>query len=148
MMGINWIDDYIKAGAKTTSSGELSWLASSEFAKIRMRVAENSMTPPAVLESLACDENPDVRLAVAGNPATPKRIIFGMVRDPDLSVRHGLAEDPNIPIDILRLLAEDDNPYVYLRARKTLRVLEGASASRFRCESSHWQSDLGQVCCA
>lgn len=123
MLGINWIEDYLKAGCSETPVEQLALLAHNKQHKIRMRVAENSRTPIEVLEYLSKDENSDVRLAVATNPNSPLEMIRMLAHDTDPTVRHGLAEDPNTPYDVLQLLLEDSNPYVSCRAYKTMRAL-------------------------
>lgn len=123
MLGMNWIEDYIKAGCPQTPKDQLAILAQSKNHKIRMRVAENSETPIEILKYLSKDEHSDVRLAVATNPNSSLEIIRILANDSDPTVRHGLAEDPNTAHDILKMLLEDNNPYVSCRANKTMRAL-------------------------
>lgn len=123
MLGMNWIEDYLKAGCPESPKEQLALLAYSKDHRIRMRVAENSGTPMEILECLSRDENSDVRLAVAANPNTPVEIIRMLAHDADPTVRHGLAEDPNTPSDVLSRLLEDGNPYVSCRANKTMQAL-------------------------
>jgi len=123
MIGMNWIENYLKAGNPATSQKQLAVLARSDHHKIRLRVAENSNTPVEVLELLSKDKEADVRLAVAMNRATPSEIVNKLAYDEDPTVRHGLAEDPDTPIEILKMLSCDNNPYVSCRAEKTLVAL-------------------------
>ncbi len=123
MLGMNWIESYLKAGCPETSKEQLALLAYSENHKIRMRVAENPAAPREVLEYLSKDKDADVRLAVATNRSSPPEIIYILAHDADPTVRHGLAEDPLTPANILELLSEDGNPYVSCRARKTMQAL-------------------------
>jgi len=123
MLGLNWIEDYLKAGRPETPKKQLAMLAHSGDHKIRMRVAENSGTPVEVLEYLSKDENSDVRLAVATNPNSTLAMINMLAYDTDPTVRHGLAEDPHTPFDVLTILLKDANPYVSCRACKTMQAL-------------------------
>ncbi len=123
MFGNNWIEDYIRAGSSKTSKEQLAKLAHSDYAKIRIRVAENPRTPTKVLEVLARDPEPDVRLAAGTNSSTPVDVVYGLALDSDPTVRHGLAEDPTMPLGVLKMLANDENAYVRCRAVKTLSAL-------------------------
>ncbi len=123
MLGMNWIEDYLKAGCPETPKEQLTLLAHNTDQKIRMRVAENPGTPMEVLEYLSKDENSDVRLAVATNSNSSLAMIRVLACDSDPTVRHGLAEDPNTPCEILKVLLEDSNPYVSCRASKTMQAL-------------------------
>ena len=124
MFGNHFIEDYVKAGRKSTPVRELEILASHINSKIRLRVAENENTPSNVLERLIKDPDSDVRLAAGTNPNTPVDLVFSLALDEDLSVRHGLAEDPNTPLGLLKILAQDENAYVSYRAQKTLIALQ------------------------
>lgn len=123
MLGMNWIDDYLKAGCPETPKELLALLAYNKDHRIRMRIAENSGTPIEVLEHLVRDENSDVRSAVATNPNSSLELIRMLAYDTDPTVRHALAEDPNTPYEVLKVLLEDSNPYVSCRANKTMQAL-------------------------
>jgi hypothetical protein len=123
MLGMTWIENYLKAGCPETSIEQLALLAYDDNNKIRMRVAENPTTPREVLEYLSKDKDPDVRLAVAANRSSPPETIHLLAHDADPTVRHGLAEDPGTPVDVLKILSNDSNPYVSCRARKTMQAL-------------------------
>jgi len=124
MIGNNWIEKYVKAGSNNTDIDDLITLSKDESYRIRMRVAENRSTPPAVLELLSKDKHADVRLAAGTNPATPIDSVYLLALDEDPTVRHGLAEDHNTPIGVLKILAKDDNAYVSHRALKTISRLD------------------------
>jgi hypothetical protein len=135
----NWIEDYIRAGSPKVSPKQLALLAYTGNSRIRLRVAENPLTPEEVLVFLSGDKEPDVRLAVGTSQHTPTFIVEKLARDHDPTVRHGLAEDFNIPARILKALAEDENAYVSCRARKTLEALRVQEAeSRSSERPYHW----------
>lgn len=117
------LTNYVRAGRENSSSQVLAKLASSEVARIRVRVGENPKTPIEVLEVLATDRNADVRIAVGTNPSTPTHISYGLTFDEDPSVRLGLAEDLSTPIELLNKLIEDANPYVSCRAKETKELI-------------------------
>lgn len=120
--------------------------AALEAARIRWLLAINPNTPPPVLDHLTRNapsqllerigEHPrahsttlarlavhsdcQVRAAVAENMNTSMKTIWNLVRDPSPDVRLRLAESYTVPIAILRVLADDENPYVASRAQKTL----------------------------
>jgi len=54
--------------------------------------------------------------------------LWALANDLCCDVRFALAENHNIDSDILATLAEDENPYVAWRARKTLKRLTIGSA--------------------
>lgn len=124
MFGMNWLEDYIRAGLNETSKEQLAKLAASDNQRIRMRVAENPNTPASILELLAKDKDADVRLAVATNRSSPIDVVYALALDEDPTVRHGLAEDPNSPAGVLKILKTDENAYVSFRAKKTMALLE------------------------
>lgn len=88
-----------------------------------LRIAENSSTPPRVLERLVEYPNIDVRIALADNSATPEDVLVLLARDLDHDVRYALAENHNVPKKVLEILGVDENPYVSSRAQKTMARL-------------------------
>ncbi|CAN5149422.1 hypothetical protein BH11CYA1_BH11CYA1_28510 [soil metagenome] len=54
-------------------------------------------------------------------------MLWALAKDPHCDVRMALAENHNIDSDILALLADDENPYVAWRARKTIKRLSVGS---------------------
>ncbi|MFA7341043.1 MAG: hypothetical protein WC028_29940 [Candidatus Obscuribacterales bacterium] len=54
--------------------------------------------------------------------------LWALANDLSCDVRFALAENHNIDSDILAILAEDENPYVAWRARKTIKRLTIGSA--------------------
>lgn len=123
MLGMNWIESYLKGKSFADSGEYISSLAKSEYSRIRLHVAEHPSTPPAVLEQLSKDDDSDVRAAVATNPAAPIDVVKRLALDDNANVRFAIAEDPNIPVAVLKILAEDENAYVCCRAQKTLKAL-------------------------
>ncbi len=120
--------------------------AALEAARIRWLLAINPNTPPPVLDHLtrnaptpllerigehprahsttlarlAVHSDSQVRASVAENLNASMKTIWNLVRDPSPDVRLRLAESYTVPIAILRVLAEDENPYVASRAQTTL----------------------------
>ena len=117
-------DDYIRAGALSTPINQLQVLAGSEIQSVRRRVAENERTPAETLSLLARDNSAEVRMAVAANKSTEQSIIKRLTFDRSDDVRYLLASISYIPKHQLRHLAEDSNPHVAQRAKKTLSRLE------------------------
>jgi hypothetical protein len=136
--------DYIKAGSNSCSPQLLEELAHSEVDLIRIRVAENPVTPLEILEILAADKNADVRIAVGTNPSTPAHISYGLAFDEDPNVRLGLAEDMNTPVELLEKLAEDTNPYVSCRAAQTKEYIAAlAQANTSGCHRFFRWENIG-----
>jgi hypothetical protein len=122
---------YLIAGGSDTPVDLLNKLAQHADAKIRARVAENPNTPFWTVALLVTDGNDEVRLSAAANPRLPKIFQVQLANDPSDDVRYALAEDFLIPLDVLKILATDDNVYVQHRALKTLSTLgNGTESSR------------------
>jgi hypothetical protein len=59
------------------------------------------------------------------------KTMWKLTRDPSADVRMRLAESYTVPLAVLRVLNTDENPYVKLRAEKTLaRLLNEVNALR------------------
>ncbi len=84
------------------------------------RIAEHPRAHSVTLSRLANHEDSQVRAAVAENMNTSMKTIWKLVRDPSADVRLRLAESYTVPIAVLKVLLEDENPYVADRAQKTL----------------------------
>lgn len=84
-------------------------------------LAEDANTPDSLLWQLAWHSDAAVREAVADNPSTNLRTLWLLANDHNLDVRYALAENHNLSEKVLSALCRDDNPYVALRAEKTLR---------------------------
>ena len=69
--------------------------------------ANNSNTPPEVLEDLSRDEDYRVREAVAKNPNTSPEILENLSHDEDQFVREAVAYNSNTPPEVLENLSHD-----------------------------------------
>ena len=114
---------YLSAGNQSTPSQILNELAEDRHYLIRSRVAENPNTPLWTLLRLVNDDHEQVRLSAFFNPKLPPSEQLYLARDPHVDVRYALAEDASTGVDILEILAADENVYVQDRARKTLQAL-------------------------
>ncbi len=117
---------YFRAGQSDISPAELWVLANAKFARVRRRVAENSMTPGAVLAFLSRDRDPDVRAAVGLNKNTPQHVLKRLILDLNVDLRYMLASSASLPEWALLLLKGDENPYVADRARRTIARIKQA----------------------
>jgi hypothetical protein len=82
------------------------------------------------LARLARDSNPSVRSSLAENEKTPPESLWLLAFDDCVDVRYMVAESAHVPEEILKRLTEDENPYVALRAQKTVDKLNSNSAIR------------------
>ena len=94
-------------------------------AAILERIAENPRTPYCVLEKLARSEFAGVRAAVAENINATADIIALLLDDSEPDVRYRLAENPHLSAQVLNSLAQDNNPYVRHRAALTMLRASG-----------------------
>lgn len=85
--------------------------------------ADNMVCPSSFLENQSKNESPIVRMAIALNPRTEKSILAKLCSDPDTDVRYFVASANYLPIPLLWKLANDEQPNVQSRARKTLTEL-------------------------
>lgn len=108
------------ATANLMADALLSRLCKHNDVKVRMYLAENEHTPAGLLVALCWDADPQVRLAVAENRNAHPYLVERAVFDTSVEVRYGLAENHNIPVHLLQKLSLDDNPYVAMRAERTL----------------------------
>ena len=95
--------------SKTLDKAEelLKELAKDKDRGVRMEVAMNTNTPPAVLKELAKDKNRGVRMEVAFNPNTPIEALKELAKDKDEGVRYWVAKNPNTFVKMLKELAKD-----------------------------------------
>ena len=97
------------------------------FSKVKVAtilgIAENPNTNPHILNQLARHEEPEVRIGVADNPSTPFSTLLKLSGDESEDVRYAMAENHNLQGFLLARLQNDDNPYVSVRANKTLERL-------------------------
>ena len=87
------------------------------------RVAENPGTKAETLSKLAKHCCAAVRAAVASNANTLLDVLLDLVSDESVDVRYSIAENHNMPICVLEGLRDDENPYVSMRAQRTLARL-------------------------
>jgi len=87
------------------------------------RIAENPRCSADTLSRLAAHCSASVRVAVAENTNTVLDVLLGLVQDECVDVRYSIAENHSMPFGILESLVDDENPYVSMRARKTLSRL-------------------------
>ena len=99
--------------------GVLDRLARRVNLPVQQRVAENRTTNSETLEFLSRHNSSDIRSAVAQNDNTLRSTLDSLVSDASCGVRFAMAEAPWTSAVLLERLAEDENPYVQDRARRT-----------------------------
>jgi len=102
----------------------LDELSHATDARVRARVAEHENTSLSTLFRLVQDENAEVRQSIAFNPKRTTTLLQQLAQDSSADVRYLIAEDALVPPAVLRLLSNDENPYVAQRALKTLSRLQ------------------------
>lgn len=118
-------DKALQAGSLHTDPEKLRRMASEGKKRVRRRVAANHACRKATLAKLARDESKDVRREVALNPFVGYVTLVNLSYDRSPDVRFAVAENYRTPLAILlRMAAEDINPYVRARAWNTLKRLE------------------------
>lgn len=113
----------VLAGNPHTSPAILRKLAEDENVRVRSRVAENAETPDDIMMRLASDDNTDVRISVSENPKVSLAVMELLAKDSSEDVRMGLAGNPNMPAHILSMLAGDENTFVAAEATKTIQAV-------------------------
>ncbi len=89
--------------------------------KVRLVVAGNPDTDPAVMMQLANDKNDEVRQALALNPAATTEVLLNLAaQGADLAVL--VALNPDAPTDALEVLAGDHEPLIEFVAGQALRA--------------------------
>jgi hypothetical protein len=106
-----------------TPSKVLAELAESSPDCVLERIAENPRASSETLSRLAAHCCAAVRAAVAENTNTLLDVLLELVQDESVDVRYSIAENHSMPFGILESLIDDENPYVSMRARKTLARL-------------------------
>lgn len=89
----------------------------------QMLIAESPNATPEILAELAMSSFSDVKEAVAEHPLCPVSIQLSLAEDECADVRFALAENHNMPFVVLEKLSHDDNPFVAMRAERTMRRL-------------------------
>ena len=100
------------------------------------RIAENPRASAETLSKLATHCCAQVRAAVAENTNTLLDVLLGLVQDESVDVRYSIAENHGMPFGILESLVDDENPYVSMRARRTLTRLVENNVRRARFKIS------------
>lgn len=100
-------------------TGVLDRLARRVNKAVQQRVAENRTTSSETLEFLSRHELSDIRSAVAQNDNSLRSTVTALAGDASSDVRFAMAENPWTSVALLEGLAEDDNPYVQDRAKRT-----------------------------
>ena len=72
-------------------------------------IAQNTSTPPDILEKLALSSSKEVLRNVAQNTNTPAHILEKLSNEAYLEVRQAVARNPNTPAHILTILVKDWN---------------------------------------
>lgn len=78
--------------------------------KVRLALAGDTHSPPALLGWLAHDERDEMKLALARNPVAPAEVLFALARWN--SVRPALAYNPGAPATLLATLKDHWDPWV------------------------------------
>ncbi|MBX9721452.1 MAG: hypothetical protein K2X81_08670 [Candidatus Obscuribacterales bacterium] len=91
--------------------------------KLLVRIAENPNTSSLTLSRLARHKSTLVRIAVAESNIIPFDVMKALAEDESLDVCYALAANPKLPSRYLLLLQSNENPYVALRAIRTLARL-------------------------
>ncbi|MBX3149614.1 hypothetical protein KF728_05590 [Candidatus Obscuribacterales bacterium] len=87
----------------------------------QLLIAESPNATPEILAELALSNFADVKEAVAEHPLCPVSILVNLADDESLDVRYALAENHNMPFIVLEKLSNDDNPFIAIRAERTMR---------------------------
>ncbi|MBZ0188755.1 MAG: hypothetical protein K8F91_21100 [Candidatus Obscuribacterales bacterium] len=107
-------------------ASDLSRLSNSTDRSLLERIAEHPRTSPYTLSRLCMNQYKEVRQAVADNHATPYSAQLSLSQDRDPDVRYVLAENHHVCVNILEVLSVDENPFVSMRASRTLERLLNA----------------------
>ncbi len=118
------------ASNPNTPPAVLTYIAKHAGSAVLERIAENPQTPTLLLDLLSKNEAASVRAAVGENLNTPEDVLDRLVADEDVDVRYRLAENPLLPRAVLLQLSEDGNPYVASRAASTLSRAAGGRLVR------------------
>jgi len=91
---------------------------------VQQRIAENCSTNSATLELLALHASTDVRASVAQNESTKRSTVNRLATDVSSDVRYAMADNAHTSTKLLLALADDENPYVQDRAKRTQARLQ------------------------
>lgn len=110
-----------------TPESILMLLITYSTAEIIERIAENPKAGPGIVRTLASHPLPRIRSAVCDHKSLKAEIIWRLAMDSEADVRYAVAENANVPHSVLKMLSEDENPYVANRAARTLAKLASVS---------------------
>lgn len=94
-----------------------------------IRVAERTGAEE-ILAILSISPIAEIRMAVADNRSTPEHVLTLLAQDPDVDVRYSMAENHNLSEELLQTLVDDPNPYVAMRAQKTMNRIHCGAVYR------------------
>ena len=92
--------------------------------ELLVRLAEDRESSATILGVLSSHFHERIRAAVADNSCTPCMALLRLARDKSVDIRYQLAENHNVPMQVLLILVVDENPYVQVRAARTLERLQ------------------------
>ncbi len=133
------------ASNPNTPPAVLIYMAKYAGAAVLERIAENPRTPPSLLDLLSTHAASDIRAAVGENMNTSEDVLQRLSVDEDVDVRYRLAENPLLPRAVLLHLADDSNPYVASRAASTLSRVVGGRVVRADFRDRNLRSDDQQA---
>jgi hypothetical protein len=87
----------------------------------QLLIAESPNATPEILAELAMSSFSEVREAVTEHRLCPVSIQLMLAEDECPDVRFALAENHNMPFVVLEKLSNDENPFVSMRAERTMR---------------------------
>lgn len=90
---------------------------------LRVRIAQNPLTPIAVLETLSKDKDIHVLYTVAKNNNTPEHILNDFAQSDMVEICRAVASNWYTPVDTLKQLMNHENTYVKFCAERTLKAI-------------------------
>lgn len=125
-------------------SAALEKLADCDEPNVKLSVAKNRLTPPAVLVSLSKASDPKLLGVIAENPATPTETLGHLAQSKDWFVRCGVAGNPSAPPSALLILAKDKDAIggEYIRKSVAGNVKTPTAAFVFLAKDKDWQIRL------
>lgn len=122
-------------------SAALEKLTDSDDPNVKLSVAKNRLTPPAVLDSLSKASDPKLLGVIAENPATPSETLGCLAQSKDWFVRCGVAGNPSAPPSALLILAKDKDAVggEYIRKSVAGNAKTPTAAFGFLVKDKEWQ---------
>lgn len=90
----------------------------------KCKLAQDENTSISLLSELVREANIKVKEALLDNPCLPSFISYDLAKDESPDIRFELASNPYTTGGILRMLVNDENPYVASRAERTLERIK------------------------